>query len=133
MVQKHTIHILTKHHLHNGYNEKAIKTNSITHHCLVDPDKMTKETHMATETVLGILDLAFDASGPEFEIPVPFFSLFLSHIHSFCHENKFLLCVNIPAKKAHSDSDSDIENIRKGKIACLNFLNRINTDVLSIN
>ncbi len=25
---------------------------------------------------------------------------------SFCHENKFLVCVNIPGNKAHSDSDS---------------------------
>ncbi len=26
---------------------------------------------------------------------------------SFCHENKFLVCVNIPSNKAYSDSDSD--------------------------
>uniref|UniRef100_A0A672LUY3 Zgc:123297 n=1 Tax=Sinocyclocheilus grahami TaxID=75366 RepID=A0A672LUY3_SINGR len=26
---------------------------------------------------------------------------------NFCHENKFLVCVNIPGNKAHSDSDSD--------------------------
>ncbi len=26
---------------------------------------------------------------------------------SFCHENKFLVCVNIPGNKAHSDSDSN--------------------------
>ncbi len=26
---------------------------------------------------------------------------------SFCHYNKFLVCVNIPGNKAHSDSDSD--------------------------
>ncbi len=26
---------------------------------------------------------------------------------SFCHENKFHVCINIPGNKAHSDSDSD--------------------------
>ncbi len=28
------------------------------------------------------------------------------HCVSFCHENKFPVCVNIPANKADSDSDS---------------------------
>ncbi len=28
-----------------------------------------------------------------------------------CHYNKFLVCVNIPGHKAHSDSDSDSENV----------------------
>ncbi len=27
------------------------------------------------------------------------------HCGSFCHENKFLVCVNIPCNKAHCDSD----------------------------
>ncbi len=31
----------------------------------------------------------------------------LLHSGSFCHENKFLVCVNIPGNKAHSDSDED--------------------------
>ncbi len=31
----------------------------------------------------------------------------LLHCGSFFHENKFLVCVNIPGNKAHSDSDSD--------------------------
>ncbi len=31
----------------------------------------------------------------------------LLHCGSFCHENKFLVYVNIPGKKAHSDSDSE--------------------------
>ncbi len=32
-------------------------------------------------------------------------TVILLHCGSFCHENKFLLCVNIPGNKAHSDSD----------------------------
>ncbi len=31
----------------------------------------------------------------------------LLHCGGFCHENKFVACVNIPGNKAHSDSDSD--------------------------
>ncbi len=34
-------------------------------------------------------------------------SVILLHCGGFCHENKFLVCVNIPGNKAHSDSDSD--------------------------
>ncbi len=34
-------------------------------------------------------------------------TVILLHCGSFCHENKFLVCVNIPGNKAHSDSDSD--------------------------
>ncbi len=33
-------------------------------------------------------------------------TVLLLHCGSFCHENKFLVCVNIPSNKAHSDSDS---------------------------
>ncbi len=33
-----------------------------------------------------------------------FCSVTLLHCGSFCHENKFLICVNIPGNKAHSDS-----------------------------
>ncbi len=35
-------------------------------------------------------------------------AVILLHCGSFCHENKFLVCVNIPGNKAHSDSDSDL-------------------------
>ncbi len=35
-----------------------------------------------------------------------FYSLTVILLH-FCHENKFLVCVNIPGNKAHSDSDAD--------------------------
>ncbi len=38
------------------------------------------------------------------------------HCSSFCHVNKFLVCVNIPDNKAHSDSDSDSKNW-KSKVA----------------
>ncbi len=31
-------------------------------------------------------------------------AVILLHCGSFCHENEFLECVNIPANKAHSDS-----------------------------
>ncbi len=34
-------------------------------------------------------------------------TVILLHCGSFCHEYKFLVCVNIPGNKAHSDSDSD--------------------------
>ncbi len=40
---------------------------------------------------------------------------------SFYHENKFLVCVNIPGNKAHSDSDSD-SSIIKGKSPVIAFL-----------
>ncbi len=33
-------------------------------------------------------------------------TVILLHCGNFCHENKFLECVNIPGNKAHSDSDS---------------------------
>ncbi len=32
-------------------------------------------------------------------------TVILLHCGSFCHENKFLLCVNIPGNKAQSDFD----------------------------
>ncbi len=32
-------------------------------------------------------------------------TVILLHCGSFCHENKFLVCVNIHGNKAHSDSD----------------------------
>ncbi len=32
---------------------------------------------------------------------------------SFCHQNKFLVCVNIPGNKANSDSDSEHNNNKK--------------------
>ncbi len=38
---------------------------------------------------------------------------------SFCHYNKFLVCVNIPGDKAHSDSDSDkmwMKNLGKTRV-----------------
>ncbi len=35
------------------------------------------------------------------------FTVILLQCGSFCHVNKFLVCVNIPANKAHSYSDSD--------------------------
>ncbi len=34
-----------------------------------------------------------------------FVTVILLHCSSFCHENKFLLCINIPGIKAHSDSE----------------------------
>ncbi len=34
----------------------------------------------------------------------------LLHCGSFCHKNKFLVCVNITANKAHSDSDFEISD-----------------------
>ncbi len=34
-------------------------------------------------------------------------TVILLHCGSFCHENKFLICVNIPGNKAHSDSHSE--------------------------
>ncbi len=34
-------------------------------------------------------------------------TVILLHCGSFCHENQFLVCVNIPGNKAHSDSDSE--------------------------
>ncbi len=32
-------------------------------------------------------------------------TVILFHRRSFCHENNFLVCINIPDNKAHSDSD----------------------------
>ncbi len=43
-----------------------------------------------------------------------FVTVIMLHCSSFCHVNKFIVCVNIPGNKAHSDSDS--EN-RKSKVA----------------
>ncbi len=43
-----------------------------------------------------------------FLISVFLFSLILLHCRSFCHENIFLIYVNIPGNKAHFDSDSDL-------------------------
>ncbi len=39
------------------------------------------------------------------------------HCGSFCHENKFLVCVNISCNKAHCDSDII-------KIQCLIYLEK---------
>ncbi len=39
-------------------------------------------------------------------------NVILLHCGSFCHENKFLVCVNIPGNKAHSDSE------KKNMIPC---------------
>ncbi len=39
-------------------------------------------------------------------------TVILLHCGSFYHENKFLVCVNIPGNIAHSDSDSDSEFAR---------------------
>ncbi len=41
-------------------------------------------------------------------------TVILLHCGSFCHENKFLVCVNIPGNKAHSESDSDPYFYSKG-------------------
>ncbi len=40
-------------------------------------------------------------------------TVILLHCGSFCHENKFLACVNIPANKAHSDSDYTVNSVFK--------------------
>ncbi len=38
-------------------------------------------------------------------------TVILLHCGSFCHENKFLVCVNIPGNKADSDSDSYSDHV----------------------
>ncbi len=39
-------------------------------------------------------------------------TVILLHCGSFCHENKFLVCVNISGNKAHSDSDSVSKHVK---------------------
>ncbi len=43
-----------------------------------------------------------------------FVTVVLLHCSSFCHENKFLICVNIPGNKADSDSVSVYLMLRYG-------------------
>ncbi len=49
-------------------------------------------------------------------------TVILLHYSSFCHENKFLVCVNIPDNKAHSDSDSDSDLIKVRKKGALKLI-----------
>ncbi len=37
-------------------------------------------------------------------------SVILLHCGSFCHKNKFLVCVNIPGNKAYSDSEYEVNS-----------------------
>ncbi|XP_052445194.1 uncharacterized protein LOC127986959 isoform X2 [Carassius gibelio] len=41
-------------------------------------------------------------------------------LRSFCHENKFLVCVNIPGNKAHSDSD--VTEIQRNDLILWTFI-----------